>query len=66
MSDPFQELSDGAKYAIDAVSIAAMLGALIQLLPSIAAGLTIIWTAIRIYETSTVQRLIQSFRKEKL
>lgn len=58
MTSPLENLSDGTKHVIDALSIITVLGALVQLLPSIAAILTIIWTAIRIYETQTVQGLI--------
>jgi peptidoglycan biosynthesis protein MviN/MurJ (putative lipid II flippase) len=49
---------DHAKYAGDALSAAVVIGTLAQLLPAIAALMTIIWTAIRIYETRTVQRLL--------
>ncbi|MFA7597014.1 MAG: hypothetical protein WCY92_11730 [Novosphingobium sp.] len=58
MSDPLREMSDSAKHAIDAVSIGTGVAALVQWLPSIAAILTIIWTALRIYETRTIQRLL--------
>lgn len=44
------------KWAIDALSIGVMLGALVNILPSVAAILTIIWTCIRIWETETVRR----------
>lgn len=39
----------------DAISILTVVGTLAELLPAIAAVLTIVWTAIRIYETDTVQ-----------
>jgi hypothetical protein len=39
----------------DAISILTVVGALAELLPAIAAVLTIIWTAIRIWETDTIQ-----------
>lgn len=55
MKDAWDHIPDGLKHAIDALSITTMLGALTQMLPHVAAGLTIIWTAIRIYETKTVQ-----------
>lgn len=51
-------LSEGVKAAGDVLSISVVVGALTQMLPSIAAALTIIWTALRIYETRTVQRLL--------
>jgi len=43
---------------MDGISIAAVIGTLAQLLPAIAALVTIIWTSIRIYETRTVQKLL--------
>jgi len=39
----------------DAISIITVVGTLAELLPAIAAVLTILWTAIRIWETDTVQ-----------
>jgi hypothetical protein len=50
------EINEHTKHVIDWTSIGIMLGSLVQILPSIAAALTIVWTAIRIYETKTVQR----------
>lgn len=46
------------KYAIDALSILTVFGTIIDMLPAVAAVFTIIWTAIRIYETDTIQRLL--------
>lgn len=51
-----QEINDHTKHVIDWTSIGIALGTLIQILPSIAAALSIVWTLIRIYETKTVQR----------
>lgn len=39
----------------DVISIVTVVGTLAELLPAMAAILTIIWTAIRIWETDTVQ-----------
>lgn len=47
------------KYAIDALSVLTVFGTIVNMLPAIAAIFTIIWTAIRIYETETVQRLLK-------
>jgi hypothetical protein len=58
MTDPFHDLPETAKMAGDVLSIATLLGSLASLLPAIAALLTIIWTAIRIYETKTVQKML--------
>jgi hypothetical protein len=50
-----QELSEGTKHAVDALSVVTVVGTLVEFLPSIAALFTIVWTGIRIWETSTVQ-----------
>lgn len=57
MFDPIRDLPDGAKHGIDALSIAALIASLIDWLPAVASLLTIVWTAIRIWETDTVQIL---------
>lgn len=58
MKDPFNQLDDATKHIVDALSVATVLGTLVEMLPSIAALFTIVWTSIRIYETDTVQRLL--------
>ena len=58
MKDPFMNMDDATKHLIDFASIATVLGTLADMLPAIAAIFTIVWTAIRIYETKTVQRLL--------
>ena len=50
------EHHDTAKHVLDALSVVTVVGTLVEMLPSIAALFTIVWTAIRIYETDTVQR----------
>ena len=52
------QMSEGAKHVGDAVSVITVVGTLAQILPSIAALFTIVWSAIRIYETDTVQKLL--------
>ena len=47
-----------AKHVVDALSIMTVVGTLIEMLPSIAAVFTIVWTAIRIWETETVQNML--------
>lgn len=59
---PFDHLPDGLKHMLDGASLITLLGSLASVLPSIATLLTILWSAIRIYETETVQRLVK--RKE--
>jgi hypothetical protein len=44
-----------AKAAGDAVSLVTVVGTLAEVLPAIAALLTIVWTLFRIYETDTVR-----------
>jgi hypothetical protein len=61
MSDLMDHISDPAKAAIDALSVLTVVGTLAQMLPSVAAIFTIIWTGIRIAETETVRSL---FRKK--
>ena len=46
------------KHVVDALSLVTVVGTLVQLLPAVAALFTIVWTAIRIYETATVQKLL--------
>ena len=51
-------LNDSAKHVLDGLSLVTVLGALVELLPAVAALFTIIWTGIRIYETATIQKLL--------
>lgn len=53
--DLWKHIPEGIKHILDALSIGTMLGTLFQMLPNIAALLTIIWTVLRIYESATVQ-----------
>ena len=50
--------TESTKQVVDAVSVFTVVGTLGELLPPMAALFTLIWTAIRIYETQTVQRLL--------
>lgn len=50
-----QEQAEAAKHVVDGLSVMTVIGALVNILPSIAALFTIIWTALRIYESPTVQ-----------
>lgn len=53
-----EHMSETGKHIGDAVSIVTVVGTLAQVLPSIAAIFTIVWTSIRIYETETIQKLL--------
>lgn len=57
-------LSEGTKHAVDAVSVVTVVGTLAEILPSVAAIFTIVWTSIRIWETETVQKIIKKVRKK--
>jgi hypothetical protein len=50
------EISESAKHVVDAISVATVLGTLVEFLPSVAALFTVVWTGIRIWETDTVKR----------
>ena len=46
------------KHIIDGASIITVIGTLVEFLPAVSAILSIVWVAIRIYETETVQKLV--------
>lgn len=46
------------KHMIDGASILTVIGTLVEFLPAVSAILSIVWVAIRIYETETVQKLV--------
>lgn len=52
-----------AKQVVDGISMATVVGALVDLLPAIAAIFTIVWTGIRIYETKTMQKWLGKDKK---
>lgn len=58
MKNFVHDMSQETKHLIDFASISTLLGSLMNFLPSVAAILTIVWTFIRIYETDTVQKLL--------
>jgi hypothetical protein len=45
------------KQILDVLSVATVIGALVDILPSVAALFTIVWTGLRIWETDTVRKL---------
>ena len=59
-------VSESTKHIVDALSVATVLGTLIDMLPSIAAVFTIVWTGIRIWETDTVQGLLGRGKKDAI
>ena len=57
-------LTEGTKHVLDGLSVITVLGALVDILPAIAALFTIVWTGIRIYETKTSQGLIERAKRK--
>lgn len=51
-------ISDNIRHIADGAGGIVAFGALFDLLPDVAALLSVIWFAIRIYESKTVQRLL--------
>lgn len=53
-----EQTSETTKALLDGLSIVTVVGTLVEMLPSVAALFTIVWTGIRIWETDTVQRVL--------
>ena len=53
-----QQDQETVKHMIDGASILTVIGTLVEFLPAVSAVLSIVWVAIRIYETDTVQKLV--------
>jgi len=51
--------TEGTKTLIDGISMVTVIGTIGEVLPPLAALFTVVWTAIRIYETKTVQRILK-------
>ena len=58
------ELIENAKSVGDITSVSVLVGTLAEILPGVAALFTIVWTAIRIYETDTIQRWLNKEKKK--
>ena len=56
-------MGEDMKQVVDTFSVATMVGTIAGLLPALAALLTVVWPAIRIWETDTVQDLFSKRRK---
>jgi hypothetical protein len=54
---------ESVKATGDVVSLMTVMGTLAEILPAIAALLTIVWTLFRIYETTTVTRWVSLWRE---
>jgi len=56
--------TESTKTLVDGLSVVTVVGTIGELLPPMAALFTLIWTAIRIYETKTVQRMLGKDRPD--
>ena len=52
-------MDEHTKTLVDTASVVTVVGTLAGILPAIAALFTIVWTAIRIYESRTVQDFLK-------
>ena len=59
----FNDINEHTKHIIDGASIATVMGTLMNWLPAVAALFSIVWTAIRIYETKTIQKWLRKDAK---
>lgn len=57
LSEFLDHLSTGAKHALDIFSVTVAVGAIVNLLPPLAAGFTIIWTGLQIYGWFETRRI---------
>lgn len=55
LHDAWESVSDTVKHVLDLLSIGLVVGTVVQMLPAIAALLSIAWSCIRIWETDTVR-----------
>lgn len=44
-------MSDHAKHAVDTLSVGALIATLLDMIPQITAGLVLLWTVMRMYDT---------------
>ena len=58
-------LDETTRNVVDVISVATVVGTLVDKLPAVAALFTVVWTAIRIWETETVQKIVRKVRTDK-
>lgn len=56
-------IDEHTKHVLDFTSIGVVFGTLVQILPSVAAMASLVWSCIRIYETKTVQGWLKRGKK---
>lgn len=57
LSEFLDHLSTGAKHALDLFSVTVAVGAIVNLLPPLAASFTILWTGLQIYGWFETRRI---------
>lgn len=55
-----ENIPESDKLTIDAMGLVGLVGVFANILPALSALLMIVWTGIRIYETKTVQRMLNN------
>ncbi len=65
MASMLSSMGPSTRVAIDAFSVSVVGASLISLLPPIATVLTIIWMAIRVWETDTIKTLCGRGKKKR-
>jgi len=56
--------TESTKTLIDGLSVVTVVGTIGEMLPPLAALFTLVWTAIRIYETKTVRKMLGKDRPD--
>ena len=56
--------TESTKTLVDGLSVVTVVGTIGELLPPLAALFTLVWTAIRIYETKTVRKMLGKERPD--
>lgn len=59
----YKEVPTLEKHLIDVASVGTVVGTMTNHLPALAALFTLIWTAIRIWETETIRKLTGRFQE---
>lgn len=65
VKDVMDVIPSPEKHVLDVMGVFALMGVFADFLPSLVLLLTGVWTALRIYETDTVQKLLGKTPKEK-
>ena len=64
MKAHWQDIPEAVKVAGDVLSFSTLLATIVNLLPTAASFLTVIWLLLRIYEMDTIQRWLGKKRDD--